>query len=362
MFKKNTICNYPEKVIFSLTSKCNLNCWHCFRSLKDSESHEAAKELIDYVNRKILPHSRYLRIGGNGTGEPLLSGNFKYFLKTLNRDDLKEVSLISNFTLLDEESAGLIIEKVDHVGISIEGTGENYSRIRGFSWEKLINNIKLLSHLRKEKKSRKPVIELMVCAMLSNLDNLMGVFDLKKIGIDSACFREFYPYEESKARECLREDPVKTMSYSIKFMKRSKEMNMPVFIAFYDKYLRLAGGHSWANNSVSEFKKHCAEYLEKIRFKRSFFSSSRNLGKCCFPWECISVLSDGRISCCCSDLGLGRIDTYKEDVQDIFNNRNFISLRESMNRGEYRPVCHGCEFNKKEQNIQRRGRMKFNRL
>jgi len=353
MHKTGMICSYPEKVIFSLTSKCNLRCWHCFRSLKDSESHEAAKELIDYVNHKILPHSRYLRIGGNGTGEPLLSGNFGYFLKTLNRDNLKQVSLISNFTLLDEESARFIIEKVDHVGISIEGTGEDYSRIRGFPWERLMNNIRLLHSLRREKKNRKPVIELVVCAMLSNLDNLMSVFDLKKIGVDSVCFREFYPYEESKARECLREDPVKTISYSKKFIKKSKEVNMPVSITFYDKYLKLAGGYSRANNSVSKFKNHCAEYLKKIWFKHKqrFFSSSRNMGKCRFPWECISVLSDGRISCCCSDLGLGRIGTYKEDVRDIFNNRNFISLRESMNKGEYRPVCHGCEFNKKEWDI-----------
>lgn len=211
-------------MIISLTSKCNLSCWHCYRSSNVCNGYDTPKWIIDYVNQKIIPYSKYLRIGGNDLGEPLLSKNFYYFFSTLKREKLKEVSLVTNLTLLDNKKAELTAKKVDKIEISIEGTAEEYSRIRNFKWENIIEKIKLLEQYRKKNKNSNLKITLLVCAMLNNLENLINIFDLKNIGVDRIVFREFKPCEKEKSIECLWQDCKKHLDILNSLRKNQKKL------------------------------------------------------------------------------------------------------------------------------------------
>jgi hypothetical protein len=44
MPETNTICSYPEKAMFSLTSECGLSRWHRFRRIKDIKGREFNKK------------------------------------------------------------------------------------------------------------------------------------------------------------------------------------------------------------------------------------------------------------------------------------------------------------------------------
>ncbi|MDD5584104.1 MAG: hypothetical protein PHV55_03510, partial [Candidatus Omnitrophica bacterium] len=62
---KNTFLkHYPQKVMLSLTSRCNLCCWHCEKSVQPCVEEDMPQELMEYIVQNILVHCRYLRIGG----------------------------------------------------------------------------------------------------------------------------------------------------------------------------------------------------------------------------------------------------------------------------------------------------------
>ncbi|MDD5194876.1 MAG: radical SAM protein [Candidatus Omnitrophica bacterium] len=313
--------DFPEKVMFSFTGQCNLSCWHCLRSGMVREMHDSPRELIDYVNRKILPFSRYLRIGGNDIGEPLMSKNFTYFFHTLPRGNLKEIHLITNFTLLDEEKAELIAKNVNNLEISVEGTGADYSKIRHFPWDKLLENFKLLEKYRSKYPQNKLQITLDVCVMLSNLDSLIGIFGLKSFGVNRIVFREFHTFVSEKETECLWQDPEKTTNFIKRMEEKSHETGMPIIIIFKDKYT------SSIKHDASSASKHIPDLI-----------------KCYFPWNCIAIDSLGNISCCCRDLYLAKIETYKENFFNIWNSRKFIGLRKTVNSKKPWFDCLGCEL------------------
>lgn len=81
--KKLRLSEPPNKIMVSLTNRCNLRCWHCPRASYNYDEQDTPKKLIDYITAKILPRCKYLRIGGNTLGEPLLSENFNYFVSSL---------------------------------------------------------------------------------------------------------------------------------------------------------------------------------------------------------------------------------------------------------------------------------------
>lgn len=267
---------------------------------------------------KILPHCKYLRIGGNTLGEPLLSENFDYFFSSIEKNKPREVHLVTNLTLLDEKKAETLVKYVDNLEVSVEGSQTAYSQIRNFSWQKLLENIKLLQKYREKHKDSKLRATLLICTMLSNLESLMGLFDLKDIGVDKLAFREFVAYDKDKQAECLWRNPERVNAYIKKFEKRSKETGMCIDIKF--------------KNNYPDKKPH------KIHSRKP------GSDKCYFPWSCISIDNTGSISCCCNNsLELGRITTYEEGLFGFWNNNNFIALRKSVNTAEPWPICLECE-------------------
>lgn len=328
-----TYKNFPEKLIFSLTSNCNLRCWHCTRSLYASKGHEAPKALIDYVNRKILPRCKYLSIGGNEAGEPLLSKNFNYFLTNLNNSNLKRVVLTTNLTLLNKKKAELIVKKFDGIYVSVEGTGHDYYKIRKFSWNHIVNNIRLLNRVRKQNHSNSK-ITLWVCTILGNFNSLPDLFDLKKIGVEKIRFQEFMPFEylipTSKKTECLWNNPDKTTSLIKKLEKKSKETGIPIDIEFKDRYVQSDKSKTFLSNKLRD---------------------------CFEPWNNISIDSSGNISCCCKDTRLGKITDYNRDILDILNEDKFIRFRQTINTAKNPIDCLYCEIKTGNLSIKERNKI-----
>jgi len=315
---RNAKVNYfPQKVMFELTSRCNLSCWHCDKSTTTYNGQDTSKEIIDYVHQKILVNSKYLRIGGMGIGEPLLSKNFDYFFSNFKRNNLQETHLVTNLTLLDDEKANIIVKEIDNLEISLEGTGEQYSRIRHFPWETILKNIRLLAKYREINKNSSLKITLLVCTLLNNLESLIGLFDLKNIGVDKIVFREFIPCIKDKDIECLWQKPKKIIDFIERCENKSKESGIPIEIDFKDKYDR-----------AKQQNQRTKAILE--------------LEKCYFPWTCIAVDSLGNISGCCFPLELARLQTCKEELFDVWNNEQFSSLRKTVNSRQPWLSCLQC--------------------
>ncbi|WP_202320646.1 radical SAM/SPASM domain-containing protein [Archaeoglobus neptunius] len=127
-------------LLLNITLKCNLKCQHCYVKQKDVfMDFETFKKAVD----------DFYRLGGLkliiSGGEPLLHPEIFRFLEYSRKYPLRVV-LLTNGYLINKETALKISELVDEVQISLDGL-KGHKKLRGLGWEKVAENIRLLSEI-----------------------------------------------------------------------------------------------------------------------------------------------------------------------------------------------------------------------
>jgi MoaA/NifB/PqqE/SkfB family radical SAM enzyme len=135
------------------------------------------------VYRKI---SKYFHMAGDihlqGWGEPLLYTHLFEMIKIAKAENCK-VSLTTNGMLLTREvSERLITEGVDAIALSVAGTSkETHETIRrGSNFEQIVNNIRVLSAMKLEKRSEIPKLVLSFLMTKANIEELPVAVSLAK--------------------------------------------------------------------------------------------------------------------------------------------------------------------------------------
>jgi len=122
--------SFGPVVVYNCTSRCNLNCMHCYSSSRsapgDSElTTDEAKRLLSQLAR--VNCSVVLFSGG----EPLLRSDLFELLAQARRLGLR-VALSTNGTLIDSAVAKKLADLgAGYVGISIDGNEEFHDKFRG---------------------------------------------------------------------------------------------------------------------------------------------------------------------------------------------------------------------------------------
>ena len=134
----------PTSVDLFITSRCNLNCVHCFSGTEDQVAHELSIEEVESVLDQ-LEKLGVLELRING-GEPLLHPRIDEILMTLKHRRLRTV-ILTNGTQLDEEKARLLEESGVTPTISVDDSyAEGHDLFRGVkgSFQGAIEALKLL--------------------------------------------------------------------------------------------------------------------------------------------------------------------------------------------------------------------------
>ena len=134
----------PISVDVFVTSRCNLNCVHCFSSMDDQTVRELPVEDIRSILDQ-LEQLGVLEVRING-GEPLLHRQINEILMTLETRRLRRV-MLTNGTLLDEEKVRLLKESDVVPTISIDDSGAKaHDLFRGVngSFQRTTEALKLL--------------------------------------------------------------------------------------------------------------------------------------------------------------------------------------------------------------------------
>ena len=145
-YDNNVNLDFPLKVQWKITNKCNLKCKHCYLGRLDN------KELSEKELKKItssLINSNVMEVTVTG-GEALLVSSLPKIVALLIQNDIK-VNIFTNALLLDTFEKKLVkilgylpVEKLDFF-ISIDGMEKDHDIIRGNgSFKKTIQNIKLI--------------------------------------------------------------------------------------------------------------------------------------------------------------------------------------------------------------------------
>lgn len=168
--------SFPLFITWSITSKCNLRCKHCFRTEYDTEyiNYHRIKDMVKLFKDN---HVQGIILTG---GEPLCSQYIFDILREINGKI--KVGIATNGILLSEEMINQLLKYgVKTFQISLEGTNEiinDYIRGKG-TFEKVLKSINLL----KQKNCN------ITIAMTVNSHNYEDIKNnslnfVKKLGID----------------------------------------------------------------------------------------------------------------------------------------------------------------------------------
>ena len=157
----------PLGFTISVTTKCNLKCVMCARTIYGMEGINMSKELFSEAAKHF--DNKTITILGNG--EPFLHPNLFEFIEICQKKNAK-VNLVTNGTLLTKEKSKQLLEypNIRSVTFSIDGAYENYDKIRiNSNFQAVCNNLWRVCELRG--KSKYPLLAINFVGMKSNSDD-----------------------------------------------------------------------------------------------------------------------------------------------------------------------------------------------
>ncbi len=303
--KKTKIINYPIYALIEPTNRCNLQCEGCVRN--DLNFGIGDLEFEDY---KIIINKLkgLVRVHLQGQGEPFLH---KDIFKMIDYASSKGiiVTTTSNGTLINEDIAKKVIDsKLDEIVLSVDSIDKDMcEKLRkGVKFDSLIENIKRLSQMRKNRK-KKLKMSISMIMMKDNLKEIPSFINFfSDLGIDELIFQR------------LITNKIYVKHYERNFLK--------------DQLIS-------KNELEKEIRKN--KELAKKKDICIFFDE----GKCNWLWSQIYVNYRGDINPCCMILDpeypkLGNI--LKEDFKKIWNGKDYLDLRKALINKKVPSVCEGC--------------------
>lgn len=150
LLKAETI---PKELMISIDRSCNLHCGSCRKQhfLARGGEFEKVQWLADVVKNEIIQGVEYIRLAGDG--EVFYSPVYRELLNCDAVKKKKKIGILSNGTLFSPEAWELV--KGEHESVkclfSIDApTKKTYEALRrGANYERMIQNMKFASELRK---------------------------------------------------------------------------------------------------------------------------------------------------------------------------------------------------------------------
>ena len=305
----------------NITSRCNLKCFHCSRTVAlDNGAEEFEEEMypdiVERVTREVLPKT--WRLSLTGIGEPLMSHWAVELLERATRIGVPYIDLTTNGTLLNRKLVNRILSTgITRIIVSSDGASRRtYEKIRkGASFERFLENMRLLSEAR-ERLSPRTVLRFNIVIHRENIGELPRYLSMAKaLGVQEVALFHLIVHD-------LRLFP-----------------------------LSLYNSQEEANRSLDEAREIARDLgiilIAPENFpgdKPSFKGEKRNVAyrqKCFQPWKELLIGHDGTISPCCS----WREDAHGfigEGFEKAWNSQLFRSLRRELSSGELRKGCRNC--------------------
>lgn len=209
---------YKFHVQFHITSRCNLNCKHCYEGKGTTidwtfEEFRTAIDKLWNCFDKWKVQGEISLIGG----EPTMCPDFDKMVSYLhNRGDVGAISILSNGVNLSDYIIGVLTENKCFVQFSIDGINrEAHDNIRGIgSYEKTISNIRKLKQY-----GVTPSIHYVLSKTTTPLSE--SFFDnLHSEGIRQLTFSRLIPIGNASLNEMLTKEETKEVFGFIDRMRR----------------------------------------------------------------------------------------------------------------------------------------------
>ena len=182
----------PLEIALEPTLKCNSDCIMCNRSFNRKETKNAEGFLSWDTFLKVKPFFKYAeRVVFGGFGEALLHTEYIAMLREIKACG-PFVYFFTNGILMTEKTGRELVDSgMDMICVSIGGaTRDTYRKVRGVdAFEKVVDNIKLITAYKKKTGKKRPILSFNVVAMNSLLPELESLVRLAHtIGVEHIAF------------------------------------------------------------------------------------------------------------------------------------------------------------------------------
>ncbi len=298
LLKKNIIWGRPTILTIEPTNICNLRCPLCTTGSGAMErsygkmSFETFENIINKMGDDLFFLLLYHQ------GEPYINQHFLDFVRLAKSKNIYCTTSTNAHYFTDELIHLTIDSGLDSMIVSLDGvTQESYEKYRvNGHLDKVIYNMKRFIEIRRERKSKTPLIALQFLVMKHNESEISAIKKLAKdIGVDRLLIKNIEVHSLEEARRWL---PIN------------------------DKYRRY---HFVGNN----------------------FEVKNNEKKSCpRPWLSTLINWDGTVVPCCFDkngkYGMGNINETNE-INEIWFGQKFSHFRNRLNKNRKNiDICRNC--------------------
>ena len=179
--KKFKITDFPLNIAVEPGAYCNLNCIMCANNkltrAKGAMDIFVYKKIVDEIARE----NPYTRLWLDYYGEPLLQRHkIYYMIDYAKKNGLKNISMNTNGTLLDEEMAEMLLDSgIDFLSIDCDGfSKEVFEKIRVNAKRDIVyKNIEYILNRKQKRNLSKPIIEVKVMEMKENSHEISQIVE-----------------------------------------------------------------------------------------------------------------------------------------------------------------------------------------
>lgn len=318
----------PIRIQLDLTYRCNLRCKMCYQDkfYKKGENELSSQEWINIISQ--LPRFCLITLFG---GEPLVRKDFKEIAeKALH---LHPCNLVTNAVLLTQDiSKFLIDKKLLLLGVSLDGTGKIHDKVRGVTgtYKKVIDNLKNLQKLKKNMKSKFPLLDIKTVVTKTNQDNLLELYK-KVVELEADFFTISLPkVSEDQFNPRLN-----------KYLNKNLSLDFSLFDNI--NFPRLRTDLKKINPQLPKTKIRFYPNFGSIdKIKQELYNPNqliKNFSPCVQPWSGLQIGATGKVYPCLS-LEVG--DARKQKLSDIWNGKSYIDFRKNLKNCGLFPACVGC--------------------
>lgn len=303
--------NDPVFANIEITTRCNLQCKYCARSMIKRQGEDMPCDLFVRI-LDLLPHA--YRITLVGLGEPLMHPKVVDFVAHASSTK-RRVALVTNAMLLDERmSSDLIHAGLDSIAFSIDEPNQEVANAvrKGTDFNRVIQNIKGFVDAAKEK----PKISKAVFSAVSmeNVGHLKDIIDVvADLGVHVLMLSDLNFMQNAGQSLCcnLDENLTEQVREAIAY---AFSKNLPVLSV----------------RAIEEFGL-AARYHDFLLLPPSqLYMRSERHAWCMSPWQTVPVDVHGNVAVCdCQPENIvGNL--FHEPFSDIWNGEKMVAYRRQM--------------------------------
>ena len=324
-----------EKLYLELTDACNLNCEMCYRktwgNIGAHMPPAILKTIIDELTQKGIeydgnPLIKEIVLGG--IGEPTIHPDFYSVLEQLKEMD---ITLTTNGTTIDEKMADALVDYVDKLVVSVDGSQLVYDRIRGFDYNQLMSNLQRLNEAKEKAGKRTPALFIQMVVSKGNLDEVLNVIEISsQIHASGLILSNLLPVtlEDKDSILYTQNDPTEMKSYFNRI--RNRAMRVGLDIKLTESKLKTDRRCNFIEKSAMVINAR-GEIVPCYRFAHHgtevVFGRIKTIEKVVF----------GKIG----DNSLQSIN--KKSLKDLWDDAAYRAFRQMVHKNHY-PSCPDCDL------------------